>query len=164
MNRNQDMYAGHVPGPSDAVARYPRPMRAPRRLSRMALWATLFSVGVVFVGMCLILTVASLFTQDTGPGPDPQPPAAQVEVSGTCQKRIIGSYGMVASVTALNATNAEATGTIWVRWPITGAEPISFTKKVTLPPGATVDFYVDEPINGEKWLRLGECDYGWTQQ
>jgi len=89
-------------------------------------------------------------------------PVQQVTTSGTCDKRILGGYGLVATVRAHNGTGQNQSGTIWVRWPVTGETTQEFTKVVRLAPDETVEFPVNETIIASRWFQTGECTYGWT--
>jgi hypothetical protein len=92
-----------------------------------------------------------------------EPGKVEVEVTGQCEKRVMGAYGVLASITAHNSGPVEAVGRLWVRWPQTGAESLSFGKDFTLPPNATETFYVDQEVHPpEHWYRLRTCEYGWT--
>lgn len=85
----------------------------------------------------------------------------QVTTFGKCEKRIIGEYGLVATVTAVNQTGKTQTGQIWIMWPITGEHAQRFVKPVTLEPGEGADFPVNQDIPAERWYRTGLCSYGW---
>lgn len=105
-------------------------------------------------------TVAAQPTETAVQAPEFRP--AQVEVSGQCRKRIIGSYGLMASITVDNPTDQEVTGTAWVRWRVLGDDPEVFSQEMTVGPDAAMEFHVDEEIDSERWFRVEECDYGWT--
>lgn len=92
------------------------------------------------------------------------PPVSQpeVEVTGECKKKIIGNYGLLASITVDNPTDQEVTGTAWVRWRVLGDDPEVFSQEMTVVPDSATEFHVDEEIDSERWFRVEECDYGWT--
>ena len=110
------------------------------------------------LGTGLVLSAGPVPAQSILASPSP----AAVNTSGTCEKRIVGEYGLVATVRATNASEHNQSGTIWVRWPITGEAAQEFTKRVTLAPGDSAELLVNEEVMAERWLRMGECSYGWT--
>ena len=134
---------------------------APRRKFRLdggLILGLVIGLAVFVLGLTGVMWSIEQSKNQPAPAPAPDP---VVEVTGTCSKRIIGAYAMVASIRANNATSSTVTGLIWVSWPITGQEPFTFTKQVTLAPGTAEQFHVDEGIDGEPWFRLGQCEYGW---
>jgi hypothetical protein len=127
-------------------------------------WAV---VSMVLGVVALLITggVVAGLTGSSGPVrtvPVPAPHPAAVNTSGTCEKRIVGQYGLVATVRATNASGAAQTGVLWVRWPITGEAAQEFTKRATLAPGESVELPVNQEIKAERWFRTGACSYGWT--
>lgn len=85
----------------------------------------------------------------------------RVTTTGTCEKRIVGSYGLIATVTATNGTSKDQSGQIWVQWPVTGETAQRFVRPVTLVPGEAVEFPVNHDITAERWYRTGLCSFGW---
>jgi hypothetical protein len=129
-------------------------------------FALIVAVGASVLAVLAILAClgAVALGQKTEPVPSvtlPPPPAA-VNTSGTCGKKIVGEYGLVATVRATSTTVKAQTGTLWVRWAITGEAAQEFTKRATLEPGDSVELTVNEAVAAERWFRIGECSYGWT--
>jgi hypothetical protein len=128
-------------------------------------------VGVVLAVLCgggMVLSLAAGGPTPVG-GTSASPTASKaperaVVASGTCETKIIGEYGLLASVTVENQTKAPAVGRIWARWMITGSEPVVKSKDVTLTPGQRATMHVDDPIDAERWFRIERCDYGWTAE
>jgi hypothetical protein len=128
-------------------------------------------VSIVLGGLFILCSgaVALGLVGESGPVPavhTPAEPGARtgaVTTTGTCEKRVIGQYGLVATVTATNTGKADVTGTVWVRWPVTGEAAQEFTKRVTLKPGQAVEFPVNQDIPAERWFRTGACSFGWVQ-
>jgi hypothetical protein len=154
-----------APEPDPAVDRthYRSPGAPPwARRRGLPAWAW---VSIVLGGLFLICgssAAVALFDQ-TGPTPavSSVPSSSPVAVNGTCEKRIVGEYGLVATVTAVNGSEKPQTGVVWVRWEITGEEPQEFVKRVTLAAGAAVVFPVNQEVKAERWFRTGSCSYGW---
>lgn len=121
----------------------------------------------LLVGSIALLTgavaVISL-VEESGPVPVLSEVHPQVTTTGTCEKRIIGEYGLVATVTATNGTNKPQSGQVWVLWPVTGEASQRFVKPVTLAPGEVVEFPVNQDIPAERWYRTGLCTFGWEPQ
>lgn len=130
--------------------------------------STGFALVVTVLGSVLVLLAclgAFALSQEAGPVPaesEAPPPAAEVATTGTCEKRVIGEYGLIATVRATNGRERAQTGTLWVRWPVTGEAAQEFTKRATLAPGQTVELTVNENVSAERWFRIGGCAYGWT--
>jgi hypothetical protein len=122
-------------------------------------------VSIVLGSLFLICgsSAAVALWDESGPAPavSTVPAASPVAVTGTCQKRIVGEYGLVATVRATNSSRTAQTGMVWVQWSITGETPQRFTKPVTIEPGAAVDFPVNHDVPAERWFRTGTCTYGW---
>ena len=138
-----------APGP-------PPRQRNSQRPSGLVVWIGV-ALGLLAVGLCTVLT---LVTDDTAePGPVVQ---AQVEATGECRTNIVGRYSVLATVTVHNATSAEQRGTVYARWPVTGAEPLVYAEQWTLAPGQTRTLNVDKPVEAERWYRLKACDHGWS--
>lgn len=126
-----------------------------------ALWIVLaVAAASLLVGSLAILAL----TDDSGRNPVERAPAAMVTTTGKCEKRIIGEYGLVATVIATNGTGKEQRGQVWVQWPVTGETAQRFVKPVTLAPGQTTDFPVNQDIPAERWYRTGICTFGWDPQ
>jgi hypothetical protein len=90
-------------------------------------------------------------------------PAPAVTVTGTCEKKILGGYGLLASITVFNATPSPVLGNAWVSWDVLGAKPRVYTKVMTVDAGGKKDFFVDEPMDQDLWFRVSAtCNYGWT--
>lgn len=134
----------------------------PRRRGLPA-WAW---VSIVLGGLFLICgsSAAVALWDESGPTPavSTVPSTSPVAVTGTCEKRIVGEYGLVATVRATNSTDKPQTGAVWVRWPVTGEAAQEFPKLVTLAPGESVEHVVNEDVKAERWFRMGACSYGWT--
>jgi hypothetical protein len=159
------MAAHGEPPPNPATDRehYASPGRAPWAGRRgLPAWAW---VSIVLGTVLLVCGSSALVAllDETGPAPAVSlaPSPLGVNLTGTCEKKLVGEYGLVATVTATNGTNTEQTGTIWVRWPITGEAAQEFTKRVTLAPGEAVEFPVNQEVKAERWYRAGACSYGW---
>jgi hypothetical protein len=152
------------PDPATDRTAYRRPGRPPwadkRRLPAWA-WVSLVLGGLLIV--CGSSAAVALFDQN-GPVPaiSTSPALAAVSVTGTCEKKLVGEYGLVATVRATNSTERPQTGVVWVRWPLTGEAAQEFTKRVTLAPGEGVDFPVNQEVPAERWYRAGACTFGWT--
>lgn len=133
----------------------------PPRRSGLPAWAwvslVLGSIALCVSGSILMQAVKPIETEPVTPAPP-----APVTVSGACEKRIIGSYGLVATVIVTNTTVNAQPGVVWVRWPVTGEVTQEYTKRLTLAPGAQVEFPVNEPVSADRWTRTGLCSYGWT--
>lgn len=150
------------PGPPPWAAPAPPPLNIGRKRS------TGFAVAVAVVGSVLVLLAClGIFAlgQEAGPVPakSEAPPPAAVTTSGTCEKKVIGEYGLVATVSATNTTERVQSGILWVRWPVTGEAAQEFIKRATLAPGQTVELTVNENVAAERWFRIGTCSHGWTQ-
>jgi hypothetical protein len=126
---------------------------------------------LIWIGVALILLAAGalcaigIATSDTTEpelGPEGPVVAARVEATGECRTNIVGRYSVLATVTVHNATSTEQRGTVWARWPITGAEPLVYAEEWTLKPGETKTLHVDKPVDAERWYRLKACDHGWS--
>ena len=158
---------GYVVPPSNPwqAPRIPPPGAAPNR-TRFPSWAVMLVVVGAILALCAGLIGMALLAPDSSRQPNPLVPGRSaleaVEVSGTCQNRIVGSYGLVASVTVRNPSDRSQTGAVWVSWPVTGEVGKTFSERVELAPGARHEFHVNEPIDGERWFRLGKCEYGWA--
>jgi hypothetical protein len=153
----------HYASPGEPPPSWPRYDRPTGRRGLPA-WAW---VSIVLGGLFLICgsSAAVALWDESGPTPavSTVPPTSPVSVTGTCEKRIVGEYGLVATVRATNATDKPQTGAVWVRWPITGEAAQEFPKLVTLAPGESVEHVVNEDVKAERWLRMGACSYGWTK-
>lgn len=122
-------------------------------------------VSIVLGGIFLLCSgaVALGLTSQSGPVPGVTIPAGPaVTTTGMCEKKVIGDYGLVATVTATNTTDTAQTGAVWVQWPVTGEAALKFTKTVTLKPGEAVEFPVNQAVPAERWFRVGACSYGWA--
>lgn len=148
---------GEMP-PDPAVDRefYASPGLAPWaervRMSTLGWVALIFAAGSLLFGSIAIISLT-----DGGATPVVQ----RVITTGTCEKRIIGSYGLIATVTATNGTRENQVGQIWVQWPVTGETAQRFVKPVTLTPGEAVEFPVNQDVPAERWYRIGACTFGW---
>jgi hypothetical protein len=123
---------------------------------------TLGWVALILAGASLLfgsMAVMSLTSGDGAPAPAVRPPT--VTTTGTCEKRIVGAYGLVATITATNVTRENQVGQVWVQWPVTGDSPQRFVKPVTLTPGEAVEFPVNQDVPADRWYRTGMCTYGW---
>jgi len=156
------------PPPVDSAEAYASPGRPPWAVQEPArrglpAWAW---VSMVLGGLALLVAGGMVAGLTGSSGPVPVVPAvsapAAVNTSGTCEKRIVGEYGLVATVRATNASRTAQTGVLWVRWPITGEAAQEFTKRATLAPGQTVELPVNQEVKAERWFRTGACSYGWT--
>lgn len=127
----------------------------------MPAWAW---VSIVLGGLFILCSGAVVLglTDKSGPVPAITTISTSVTTTGTCEKKIIGEYGLVATVTATNATTKPQTGQVWVQWPVTGEAALKFSKTVTLAPGEAVEFPVNQAIPAERWYRVGACSYGWA--
>jgi hypothetical protein len=156
---------GEIPPPDDRVPEYspgPAPWASPVARSPLPAWAWVcLTVGA----LSLIVAGSVAITFNGRSGPVPAVPIIAsvpgVSTTGTCEKRIIGSYGLIATVTATNGTDQVQTGTVWVRWPITGEVAKTFSKRVTLAPGEATEFPVNQEIPAADWYQTGACSYGW---
>jgi hypothetical protein len=123
-------------------------------------------IGLLLISCCagcLVLTGAVDANRPAaGPVAPIASPVPKVEVTGICHTRVVGSYGLVASVQAHNPTDSAQAGSIWVRWPVTGERARVYSLNTVLASGGVREFHVDEPIDADRWMRLGLCDYGWT--
>lgn len=122
-------------------------------------------VSIVLGGLFILCSgaVALGLTGESGPVPAVTIPAGpDVTTTGTCEKKVIGEYGLVATVTATNTTDKPQTGSVWVQWPVTGEAALKFSKPVTLEPGQAVEFPVNQAVPAERWFRVGACSYGWA--
>jgi hypothetical protein len=122
-------------------------------------WA-LAAVGTLLMS-CGIVGIIVAPPSDTSPV---RFPVQAVTTSGECKKRLIGSYALIATVTARNGTGEKQTGEVWVSWPVTGEAARTFSKTATLSPGESVEFPVSEPVNAETWYQTGQCTMGWTSR
>lgn len=149
------------PGPPPWAAPAPPPLNIGRKRS------TGFAVVAAVVGSVLVLLAclgAFALAQEAGPVPaEATPSPVGITTSGTCEKKVIGEYGLVATVRATNTTRKAQEGILWVRWPITGEAAQEFTKRATLAPGESVELMVNEKVAAERWFRTGECSHGWTR-
>lgn len=151
-----------VPPPDDPDP-YVSPGRAPWAPKRgLSVGWTLVLIGALV--LCLAAVAGLLLIGPSGPVPTGNTPVARVTVTGTCEKKIIGAYGLIASVTATNGTDTSQVGSTWIRWEVTGQEPVVFTKPLTLAPNTVAEHHVNHPVKADQWFRTGECDYGWTPQ
>lgn len=139
---------------------WPTPGEKRRGLPAWA-WVSMI-LGVV--ALCVTGGVVTALVDESGPVPVVRTPASAVTTSGTCEKRIVGEYGLVATVTAVNGTDKDQAGSVWVQWPITGESAQRFVKPVTLAPGASVEHVVSQDIPAERWFRTGACSFGWAPQ
>lgn len=125
-------------------------------------------VSIVLGGLLIVCGAATAvsFVGESGPVPavSTVPSTSPVAVSGTCQKRIVGQYGLVATVRATNATDEPQKGVLWVRWEVTGETAQEFAKATTIAPGRAVELPVNQEVPAERWFRIGSCSYGWTAQ
>ena len=147
-------------------------------------WAIVVIVVVtILVALCCGITgVAAVLGGDDEPRRSPatvaaedetepeteapaMPPVSQpkVGVTGECKKKIIGNYGLLASITVNNPTDQEVSGTVWVSWDVLGDNPYVFSDEVSVAPGESISFHVDEEINSERWFRVERyCQYGFN--
>jgi hypothetical protein len=171
MNENQwpetmATYGAEMAPPVDDEIRWASPPRppwaGPPKKKRTPFWSVLsVVVGGIFLMCAGGVIVAAV--GESGPTPAVYVPSSPaVSTTGTCEKKIIGEYGLIATVTAVNATAKTQTGTLWARWPITGEAAQEFTKQVTLAPGESAELLVNENIPAERWYRVGACSYGWA--
>lgn len=164
---------GQPPPPDEVPDRWnpeeydpgPAPWAAPERRG-MPAWAWVAIIlGVVSLlcGSAVALAALEPVPRGTSPRPAVQLPVGpDVQVSGSCRQRIIGGYGLVASVTAKNHGDEIQRGQVWVRWKITGEAPKIYAIPATLAPGGEQDHHVNEEVSTEQWYRVQACDYGWT--
>lgn len=131
---------------------WPRPGEK-ARLSTLGWVALILAAGSLLLGSIAIISL-------TDGGTTPMV-AQHVTTTGTCEKRIVGAYGLVATVTATNGTGTDQSGQIWVQWPVTGETAQRFVKPTTLAPGEAVEFPVNQDIPADRWLRTGVCTFGW---
>ncbi len=131
--------------------------RNSQRPSGLVVW-----IVVALALLVLGVIVAGVLVSGEDAKPVPEPVMAQVEVTGECRANIVGRYSVLATVTVHNATSTEQRGTVYARWPVTGAEPLVFAEQWTLAPGQTRSLHVDEPVRTERWYRLEACDRGWS--
>lgn len=127
-----------------------------------------WAVVSIVLGVVALLVAGGVVAGLTGESgrvpviPAPAPRPAEVPTSGTCEKRIVGQYGLVATVTATNTSGKAQTGTLWARWPVTGEAAQEFTKRATLQPGQRVELTVNQEVTADRWFRTGACSFGWT--
>lgn len=147
----------------------------------MPTWAiVLIVVGAVLVALCCGITTVGAVLGDDGPEktgstaaaedrtePETETPAMppvsqpEVEVTGECKKKIIGNYGLLASITVDNPTDQEVSGTVWVSWDVLGDDPHVFSEEITVAPGESISFHVDEEIDSGRWFQVErDCQYG----
>jgi hypothetical protein len=122
-------------------------------------------VSIVLGGLFIVCSgaVALGLTSESGPVPAVTIPAGPaVTTTGVCEKKVVGDYGLVATVTATNTTERAQTGAVWVQWPVTGEAALKFSRTVTLAPGQSVEFPVNQAVPAERWFRVGACSYGWA--
>lgn len=156
---------GQPPGPEaplDSERAYRSPGRAPWADRRgMPAWAW---VSIVLGGLFLICGSTALVALFDSSGPVPVVSTSPEEVitTGTCEKKLVGEYGLVASVEATNVSDRARTGVIWVRWPVTGEVASEFTKPITIEPGRSEELLVNQDVPAERWFRTGSCSFGWT--
>jgi hypothetical protein len=134
----------------------------PRQRRGLPAWAW---VSIVLGGLFIVCSgaVALGLTSESGPVPAVTIPAGpDVTTTGTCEKKVVGEYGLVATVTATNTTDRPQVGSVWVQWPVTGEAALKFTKPVTIEPGRSVEFPVNQAVPAERWFRVGACSYGWA--
>lgn len=124
-------------------------------------WVSIVLGSILLCGGSLV-SLALVGESGPVPGRSADPAPAAVTTSGTCEKKIVGEYGLVATIIATNSTNEDQTGVLWVRWPITGEAAQEFTKRATIKPGQAVELVVNQKVVAERWFRIGECSYGWT--
>ncbi|HEU4752337.1 MAG TPA: hypothetical protein VFU47_04440 [Armatimonadota bacterium] len=156
-----DRMAYTSPGPPPWAAPAPPPLNIGRK--RSTGFAIIAAVaGSVFVLLACLGTVALGMKTEPVPSRSIAPPPAAVTTSGTCEKKLIGEYGLIATVRATSATVKTQAGVLWVRWEVTGEAAQEFTKRATLEPGDSVELTVNEKVAAERWFRVGECSYGWT--
>jgi hypothetical protein len=137
----------------------------PKERRGLPAWAWVSMVLGVVALLCTGAVTLGL-TSESGPvpvvPPAPAPHPAEVTTSGTCEKKIVGQYGLVASVTATNVSGKTQTGFVWARWPVTGEAAQEFTKPATLQPGQHAELTVNQEVTAERWFRVGACSFGWT--
>ena len=138
----------------------PRQRNSQRPSGLLVVWIAV-ALGLLAVGLS---TLGILARNSTEPELGPEGPVvpAVVEATGECQTNIVGRYSVLATVTVHNATAVEQAGTVWARWPVTGADPLVYAEQWTLAPGQTKTLNVDKPVDAERWYRLKACDYGWS--
>jgi hypothetical protein len=130
----------------------PAPWAEKRRLSTLGWVAMIFAAGSLLFGSLAVISLTNGGTT---------PLVQRVTTSGMCEKRIVGAYGLVATVTATNGTDSAQSGQVWVQWPVTGETAQRFVKPVTLSPGEAVEFPVNQDIPADQWFRTGLCAFGW---
>lgn len=157
-----------IPPPDDVLEGYapagPPPwVEPPVKKLPTWVWVLAMVAGTLFV---VFLLAAAWFAPAPPPVPIRPIPTVPinrpVQVLGECKKQIIGHYGLIASVTATNPSDKPATGTVWVRWPVTGDEDRVFVKTFTIPAHGSADFHVNQPVDADLWYRTGQCTYTWT--
>jgi hypothetical protein len=162
---------GEIPPPDDreVYASPGRPPWAPAPQRRgLPAWAWVSIVlGSLF--LCLGGSLALALVDQSGPAPvvgteTAEPTGPVVTASGTCEKRLLGSYGLVATVTATNTSKDIRSGTVWVKWPVTGEASQRFSERLTLAPGQAVEFPVNQEITAARWFQVGACSFGWTPE
>lgn len=155
-----------VPPPDDEIP-WESPGRPPwvkpEKSRGLPAWAWV-SIVLGSLALCLGGSVALSLLDESGPVPAVRTSTAAVTTSGTCEKKIIGEYGLVATVTAVNATDKPQAGSIWIEWKITGETAQRFVKPTTLAPGEAMEFPVNHEVPAERWYRTGACSFGWAPQ
>ena len=151
--------------PTGWIAAETQARRMARHRCGPPLWAVLaIVVGALLIVCCGLAACIVSAAPDAGSPAvaSPSPSLAAVAVNGTCHTRVIGSYGLVASVTIHNASSVVQNGSVWVNWPINGEASRMYSEAMQLGAGEVREFHVNEPIDADRWLRLGMCDYGWS--
>jgi hypothetical protein len=155
-----------IPPPDDLIpwGSPGRPPWAPPEKAPLPAWAWVSIIlGTVFLLCTGAITMAMV--DENGPTPAVRVESvAEVSTTGTCEKRIIGKYGLVATITARNATSDVQSGTVWVSWPVTGSKAQEFSQRLTLDPGQATEFPVNQEVTPEMWFATGECTYGWRPE
>lgn len=159
-----------MPAPAQAAGERPwtpagpPPWIEPERRSGPPLWAVLsLVIGSLLLMCCGVAACAVSAASDpvavlvTSPSPEPA-----VRAVGTCRTTVVGSYELVISVTVHNSSGSVQSGLVWVSWPITGEASRMYSETMRLDPGQTREFLVNDPIDEDRWMRLGQCDYGWS--
>lgn len=136
--------------------------RSDQKPSRLVLWLAIAMVVALAIVACVVGNLLAAAAPESELGPEGPVVQAQVEASGECRTNIVGRYSVLATVTVHNATSTEQRGTVWARWPVTGAEPLVFAEQWTLAPDQTKTLNVDKPVDAERWYRLKACDHGWS--
>lgn len=151
------------PGPAPWASRVERDLAVQHGWTgKTSKLSTLGWVAMILAAASLVfgsMAVMSLTGDDVAPAPVVQP--VTVTTTGTCEKKLVGEYGLVATITATNLTRENQSGQVWVQWPVTGESPQRFVKPVTLTPGEAVEFPVNQAIPAERWYRTGMCTHGW---